>query len=97
MIYVTVKQNPVEKQISWLDLIGEEEISVNNLISNGAAGTVTRVMDQATPELLSKINVHEMINILKQFNETHNISFATGQQSSCCSNQMNLSPCFPTN
>ena len=71
MIYVTVKQNPVEKQISWLDLIGEEEISVNNLISNGAAGTVTRVMDKATPELLSKINVHEMINILKQFNETH--------------------------
>lgn len=71
MIYVTTRQKPKEKQITWLDLIEEEEIKVSDLVSCGSSGTVTRVLEEATPELLSKINVPEMINILKRFNESH--------------------------
>ena len=71
MIYVTVRQKTREKQISWLDLIGEEEIPVSDFVSSGSAGTVTRVLEEATPELLRGINVEEMINVLKRFNESH--------------------------
>ena len=71
MIYVTTRQKTKEKQLSWLDLIGEEEIPVSEFVSSGSAGTVTRVLEEATPELLRKINVEEMINVLKRFNESH--------------------------
>ena len=81
MIYVTVRQHPREKQITWLDLIGEEEITVNDLVTPGASGTVTRTMKEATPELLSKINVPEMINILKSFNEHHENLFKANRKS----------------
>lgn len=71
MIYITVRQKTREKQISWLDLIGEEEIGVSDFVSSGSAGTVTRVLEEATPELLRGINVEEMINVLKRFNKVH--------------------------
>lgn len=71
MIYVTVRQKTREKQISWLDLIGEEEIPVSDFVSSGSAGTITRVLEEVTPELLRGINVEEMINVLKRFNESH--------------------------
>ena len=81
MIYVTVRQKQKEKQLSWLDLIGEEEIEVSNLVTTGSAGTVTRVLDEATPELLSKINVPEMINVLIRFNESHKELFDADRKS----------------
>ena len=71
MIYVTTRQKAKEKQISWLDLIGDDEISVSDLVTTGSAGTVTRTLNEATPELLRKINVDEMINMLKRFNNCH--------------------------
>lgn len=71
MIYVTVRQKIKEKQINWLDLIGEEEIPVSDFSSCGSAGTITRMLNEATPELLRKINVEEMINVLKRFNDSH--------------------------
>ena len=61
MIYITTKQKPREKQITWIDLI-TEDITVNDLVSSGNAGTVTRTMEQATPELLSYINVCSSIS-----------------------------------
>lgn len=81
MIYVTTRQKPHEKQLSWFDLIGEEEISLNDLVSGGAAGTVTRVLPEASPELLGKIDVPGMIETLKHFNETHKELFDRDRES----------------
>lgn len=81
MIYITVRQKPKEKQISWLDLLSEDDISMNDTITNGAAGTITRVLPEATPELLSKINVPEMVNTLKRFNENHKNLFDADRKS----------------
>lgn len=81
MIYVTTRQRPKEKQISWLDLIGEEEIKVSDFVCDGSAGTVTRMLEKATPELLRKINVPEMINVLKRFNESHKDLFDADRKS----------------
>lgn len=81
MIYVTVRQKTREKQISWLDLIGEEEIPVSDFATEGSAGTVTRVLKEATPELLRGINVEEMINVLKRFNESHQNLFEADRKS----------------
>ena len=81
MIYVTTRQKTKEKQISWLDLIGEEEIPVSDFASCGSAGTVTRAIEEATPELLRGINVDEMINILKRFNESHKDLFEANRKS----------------
>ena len=81
MIYVTTRQKIKEKQISWLDLIGEEEIPLSDFSVNGSAGTVTRVFEEASPDLLSKINVPEMIKTLKAFNEVHQNLFAADRKS----------------
>ena len=81
MIYVTTRQRPKEKQISWLDLIGEEEIKVSDFVCDGSAGTVTRTLEKATPELLARINVPEMINVLKRFNESHKDLFDADRES----------------
>lgn len=81
MIYVTTRQRPKEKQISWLDLIGEEEIKVSDFVCDGSAGTVTRALEEATPELLARINVPEMINVLKRFNESHKDLFDADRKS----------------
>lgn len=81
MIYVTTRQKPKEKQISWLDLIGEDEIQVNDFVCGGSAGTVTRVLEEATPDLLRGINVQEMINILKRFNNSHKNLFDADRKS----------------
>ena len=62
MIYVTTRQKTREKQLSWLDLIEDKEFSEYDLCSSGSAGTVTRVMEQPTEELLRKINVPYMID-----------------------------------
>lgn len=71
MIYVTVRQKEKEKQISWLDLLSDEYLRLNDMTFNGSAGTITKVYEEAKPELLSKINVPGMIEILKRFNESH--------------------------
>ena len=81
MIYVTVKQKSKEKQISWLDLIKDEDIVVNEMVGSGAAGTITRVYDCAGEDLLNKINVSEMISILKHFNEAHENLFKADRNS----------------
>ena len=81
MIYITTRQKSKEKQLSWLDLIGEEEIQVSDFVSCGSAGTITRVLPEATPELLSRINVPEMINVLKRFNAVHQNLFDADRKS----------------
>ena len=81
MIYVTTRQRPKEKQISWLDLIGEEEIKVSDFVCDGSAGTITRTLEKGTPELLMKIDVPEMINVLKRFNESHKDLFDADRKS----------------
>lgn len=71
MIYITVRQKEKEKQLTWLDLLSDDDIIFNEMASCGSAGTITRKLEQATPELLAKINVPEMINTLKRFNNNH--------------------------
>ena len=82
MIYVTTRQKEKEKQISWLDLIEEDEsVLVSSLGTTGSAGTITRMLPEATPELLSKINVDYMINVIKKFNEVHEELFTKERNS----------------
>lgn len=81
MIYITTRQKAKEKQISWLDLIGEEEIPVNNLITSGTAGTITRVYDEVPEEFMLKIDVNRMIDILKRFNSSHKELFEADRKS----------------
>lgn len=81
MIYVTTKQKPKEKQINWLDLIGEEEFIFNDFVTEGAAGTVTRTYETAPEELLYKINVPWMIETLKRFNAAHEDLFKAERES----------------
>ena len=70
MIYITARQHPREKKKTWEELLIQEE-SVNKNITDGAAGTVTRVYEEIPEEILSKINVSGMIQILKDFNTKH--------------------------
>ena len=81
MIYVTTRQKPKEKQISWLDLISEDEIQINDFTCSGSAGTVTRIYKECPEELLRKINVENMINTLKRFNESHHDLFEANRKS----------------
>ena len=60
MIYVTTRQRPKEKQISWLDLISEDEIQINDFTCSGSAGTVTRIYKESPEELLRIINVENI-------------------------------------
>ena len=81
MIYITTRQKIKEKQITWLDLIEDKDIPLSDFAAKGSAGTVTRVLEEATPELLAKINVPEMINTLKRFNEFHKDLFEMDRKS----------------
>jgi len=80
MIYITMKQKPKENQITWLDLLSED-LTMNDMVTPGAAGTITRTLDEATPELLSRIDVPAMINRLKRFNEAHQNLFEADRKS----------------
>ena len=80
MIYVTVRRNPKEKQITWLDLFNHPEIQYNDLVSDGPASTVTRVLEEPTPALLSQINIPNMIECLQKFNEYHKELFETNKK-----------------
>ena len=81
MIYVTTRQKQKEKQISWLDLLEENDIQISDFAKSGSAGTVTRVFPEATKELLEKINVPAMIDTLKKFNEYHDDLFKKNRRS----------------
>lgn len=82
MIYITVRQKQKEKQISWLDLLNDDEnITVNDLVMEGSSGTITRTFDEVPEEFLNKINVNEMINILKRYNERHSDLFLQDRKS----------------
>lgn len=81
MIYVTTRQKQKEKQISWLDLLEENDIQISDFAKSGSAGTVTRVLPEATKELLEKINVPAMIDTLKKFNEYHDDLFKKNRRS----------------
>ena len=70
MIYVTVRQKPKSEQITWLDLMMNEELP-KHYGMGGSAGTITRTMAAPNKELLSTINVNKMIQTLKAFNERH--------------------------
>lgn len=80
MIYVTIRQKIKEKQLSWLDLL-EDNIELSDFVSDGSAGTITKKMDHATPELMSKIDVDGMINTLKRFNDAHEELFKADRKS----------------
>ena len=79
MIYVTIRQKEKERQISWLDLISEEDF--NEFASCGSAGTITRTMEEQNEMLLSKINVPQMIETLKRFNTFHQDLFEADRES----------------
>jgi len=80
MIYVTIRQNHKEKQLSWLDIINEENLSYS-FNENGSVGTVTRTMEEAPENLLRKINVPYMIQTLRDFNEKHKTLFEVERKS----------------
>ncbi len=79
MIYVTIRQKEKNEQISWLDLLADEDI--NKFVSKGSAGTITRVLKEVPSELLEKINVPWMIETLKKYNENHQDLFNTDRKS----------------
>ena len=73
MVYVTIRQNREEKQITWLDLInGTEEI---NYSTPGSPGTITRCYEELPERLKNSIYVDDMIDILEKFNESHKALF----------------------
>lgn len=78
MIYVTTRQKEYEKQLTWLDMIEEKYLTAVN--RTGTAGTITRTMEQASPELLNKINVPGMIRTLQRFNERHKDLYDTPKE-----------------
>ena len=81
MIYVTIRQKQKEKQISWLDIINEEDFSSDMYGTTGSAGTITRVYNEAPADLLAKINVDYLISVLHSFNVKHEDLFKTERKS----------------
>lgn len=80
MIYVTTRQKEHEKELNWLDLI-EEKVTVSEFAKDGTAGTITRIIPEATPEMLEKINVPAMIELLEDFNKRHENLFSKERKS----------------
>jgi len=80
MIYVTQRQHPQEKEISWRDLI-TDNIPVNETVTGGSAATVTRKYESPSQELLTKVSTFEMIEVLKEFNYKHKALFEKERQS----------------
>ena len=81
MIYITVRQKIKEKQVTWLDLLQNDDIKMDDLSTSGSAGTITRVLPYAPEELLAKVNINYLIQTLKRFNESHENLFAAERKS----------------
>lgn len=82
MIYITTMQHRKPRQITWEDVIADKMVfnEMANDKTNSTA-TITRKYEQLEPEILSKINVREMINWLKQFNENYKYLFDADRKS----------------
>lgn len=80
MYYITTRQKVKEQQISWLDLLNDEDPLTDYAQPTGSAGTVTRCVDKIKPEILAKTNVSGMIKILKEYNERHKNLYETDKR-----------------
>ena len=82
MYYITTMQFRKPRQLSWEDVVMEKVVvnDYSNDQSNSTA-TITRKYDTIKDEILSKINVSEMIRWLKQFNNDNEKLFAVDRES----------------
>lgn len=70
MVYITVRQNMREKQVSWEDVLFDE-VTENDFAQCNSpwTGTITRRVEKVDEKYLRKINVDGMIRKLEKFNE----------------------------
>ena len=69
MIYVTVKQHRRPRQLKWEDILFET-VKPNQLnTESDSTATITRQMEIIPSNILSKVDVRQMIYVLKRFNE----------------------------
>ena len=81
MIYITTRQKSKERQISWLDLINDENDTINMFSEPGTPGTITRVYETVPEKFMKKINTEQMIQTLKKFNAFHEDLFSKDRKS----------------
>lgn len=82
MYYVTTRQKTLKKKtsVSWLDLLNND-IPECNYGTSGSAGTVTKCVQEISPQLLQAIDVPAMIRTLQKFNEKHENLFQKDRKS----------------
>lgn len=81
MIYVTVKQHRKPKQLKWEDVL-YDRVNPNQLNADSdSTATITRQMNEIPHDILSKINVDEMIKAIKRFNEDNEALFKKDRSS----------------
>lgn len=71
MIYVTVKQHRKPRQLKWEDII-YEKVNPNQLTAGSesdSTATITRQMETVPADVLQKVDVRQMVNAFKRFNE----------------------------
>lgn len=75
MYYVTVKQHRKPKQLKWEDVL-YETVSPNQLNTDSdSSATITRQMAAIPYDVLSKVDVSQMIYAFKRFNEDNKTLF----------------------
>ena len=69
MIYVTTRQKVHIHQVSWMDLLEGADLPCNFGKEYVPTGTITRIMDYASNEMIAAAGIPGAINWLKRFNE----------------------------
>lgn len=70
MIYVTIQQSHSLKQMSWEDYLFDLDPKLPKPYGD-PTGTITRVMDSPSKQMMQNISVPDMINLLRRFNEKY--------------------------
>jgi len=74
MPYITIKQSPAYKQISFEDMLNSI-VDISQYISNNTSNTRTYFVNQINQKLLDNTNINHMISLLTAFNQTHEALF----------------------
>ena len=71
MTYITVRQHKKPRMITIEDVLFDLVKASDFAGESDKTGTITRKVEEIKPEVLSKINIDLMIDILERFNEKH--------------------------
>ena len=71
MPYITMKQSPAYRNISFEDILSGKYADAPIIISNNESNTRTYFVEKINPKFLKKFDIDEMINILNAFCERH--------------------------